>query len=102
MSWKKFLLGLGVGFASAYIIQNQVTDQTISGEKALRMVKAKFKTNGSIVGSWIHMVPESYTKFNIDYLIYRGGISTKINDDLCQFEFIVDSKSGTILDVIQV
>ena len=99
MSWKKFVLGLSVGFAGAYLLRNSIPEQTISAEKALKIAKNVFKENGPIDGSWIHMVPETFEKFNLSYNVYKGGISRTIENEVKQFEFLVDTKTGTILEV---
>ncbi|QOR65876.1 PepSY domain-containing protein [Cytobacillus suaedae] len=99
MGWKKFLLGLGVGFAGAYLLKGSLPEQTLSAEKALKLAKASFKKNGPISGSWIHMVPETFEKFNISYSVYKGGISRNINNELKQYEFLIDAKTGSMLEV---
>ncbi|MDF0726467.1 PepSY domain-containing protein [Cytobacillus sp. S13-E01] len=99
MSWKKFVLGLSVGFAGAYLLKSYVQEQTISAEKALKIAKNAFKENGPIDGSWIHMVPETFEKSNLSYNVYKGGISRTIENEVKQFEFLVDTKTGTILEV---
>jgi len=100
MKWQKFLLGLTVGFAGGYLVNRTISSRPLTAEKALQIVKDSFKKSGPIIGSWIHMVPETYNKFDMSYVVYKGGISRKIGDDVNQYEFVVDSKTGTILDVI--
>lgn len=100
MGWKKFFLGVGVGFASALILKETLLEQqTVSAEKALKKVKEAFKQNGPISGSWIQMNPEKYTKSSITYNVYKGGVSRSKEGTLHQYEFIVDASNGTILDV---
>ncbi|MBD8069013.1 PepSY domain-containing protein [Bacillus sp. PS06] len=99
MNWKKFLIGVSVGFASAYLLNKTMSDKGISAEKALRNVKNAFKQNGPISGSWIHMVPEEYTKNQILYKVYKGGISRETAEGLKQHEFVVDATTGTILEI---
>ncbi|MCH1625354.1 PepSY domain-containing protein [Ferdinandcohnia quinoae] len=99
MSWKKFILGVGVGFAGALIVKEALKQYEISGEKALKLVKEEFKKNGPIDGSWIQMEPESYIKSEILYKVYKGGISRTVDMQDQHYEFIVDAKTGTILEV---
>ncbi len=102
VNWKKFLLGVGIGFASAYLVKSSLSDEKISAEKALKLVKTSFKQQGPIQGSWIHMVVEDYHKNHTTYSVYKGGITRLLDNQLQQFEFIVDATTGTILDVTQV
>lgn len=99
MSWKKFLVGIGIGFTGALLLKESVSQSHISAEKALKIAKASFKQNGPIDGSWIHMNPELYTKFNLTYKVYKGGISRTEDGNLLQYEFVIDAKNGTIIDV---
>ncbi|MFT4414950.1 PepSY domain-containing protein [Fredinandcohnia humi] len=99
MSWKKFFLGVGIGFAGAYLLREALTETTLPGDKALKLAKEEFKKNGPIDGSWIQMNPEAYTRNGILYQVYKGGISRTDNNESHQYEFIVDAKTGTILEV---
>lgn len=99
MSWNKFFLGFGVGFASALLVKEALSDSTIPGDKALKLAKEAFKKNGPIDGSWIQMNPEDYTKSGLHYQVYKGGISRKLNHESHQYEFIMDAKTGSILEV---
>ncbi|THE14800.1 hypothetical protein E1I69_03000 [Bacillus timonensis] len=99
MGWNKFLLGFGVGFASALLLKEALSDSLIPGDKALKLAKEAFKKNGPIDGSWIQMNPENYSKSGIQYQVYKGGISRKLNQESHQYEFVIDAKTGSILEV---
>ncbi|RXI98601.1 hypothetical protein DS745_20000 [Anaerobacillus alkaliphilus] len=99
MSFKRFLLGAGIGFVVGAVLKDQLTKELISPEKALRVVKQKLNKQGVVEGSWIHMIPESYEKNLLDYTVYRGGVSCTIEGDFYQFDFIVDGHTGTILEL---
>ena len=71
----------------------------VSPEKVLENVKKQFNQNGPISGSWIHMVTEPFEKHQINYQVYKGGISKSQNGVNEQFEFIADASTGTLLDV---
>jgi predicted small secreted protein len=94
MSWRKFLIGISVGFAGAYILKTSLDKKMISSEKALALAKNAFKQSGPIVGSWIQTNPEKYKKNNLVYDVYKGGISRETE----QWEFIIDAYTGTILE----
>ncbi|MEM5608731.1 PepSY domain-containing protein [Bacillus toyonensis] len=101
MSWKGLVAGLGVGFATGYFVANKVQEQShISSEKALKMVKQALNHKGEITGSWVHMVPETFEKYDVAYEVYRGGLTTMLDDIQERFEFLVDAKTGTVLEVI--
>ena len=101
MSWKGLVAGLGVGFAAGYLVANKVQEQShISSEKALKMVKQALSQKGEITGSWVHMVPETFEKYDVAYEVYRGGLTTMLDDIQERFEFLVDAKTGTVLEVI--
>ncbi|MGD6802636.1 hypothetical protein ACQCVK_18205 [Rossellomorea vietnamensis] len=102
MNWKSFLLGAGVGIAGGYLLKETLDTQTLhSPEKVLQTMKTAFKKEGPINGSWIGMVPESYEVYPIKTKVYRGGISRHKDGALQQYEFIADSKTGTILNIHQ-
>ena len=64
------------------------------------MVKQALSHKGEITGSWVHMVPETFEKYDVAYEVYRGGLTTMLNDIQERFEFLVDAKTGTVLEVI--
>ncbi|RAK21197.1 putative small secreted protein [Anoxybacillus vitaminiphilus] len=94
MSWRKFFIGVGVGFAAAYILNASLDKKMISSEKALALAKNAFKQSGPIVGSWIQTNPEKYEKDHFVYDVYKGGISRETE----QYEFIIDAYTGKILE----
>ncbi|MBV7507338.1 PepSY domain-containing protein [Bacillus sp. sid0103] len=100
MNWKSFLLGAAVGLIGGYAAKEIINSKTnVSPEKVLEQVKKQFTKNGPINGSWIHMEAEPYEKQQINYSVYKGGISKNNNGTTEQFEFIADAHTGTLLDV---
>ena len=45
------------------------------------------------------MKPEEHQILAVKNQVYRGGISRHHGNELEQFEFIADAKTGTIMDV---
>lgn len=45
------------------------------------------------------MKPEQLNKNGINYDVYRGGISRNQDGETSQYEFFIDSATGTIVDV---
>jgi predicted small secreted protein len=100
MNWKSFFLGAAVGIIGGFAAKEMVNCKTpVSPEKVLEQVKKQFNQNGPISGSWIHMEAEPYEKQQINYRVYKGGISKNNNGTNEQFEFIADARTGTLLDV---
>lgn len=99
MKWNKLLLGIGIGIIGGTFLSREKQSQPISAEKAIKKVKKAFQEQGPIEGSWIYMTPEKFTKNNLTYHVYRGGITKNIEETMKQFEFIVDAETGTILEV---
>ncbi len=100
MNWKSFFIGLTVGIAGGFAAKELISQNTkISPEKVLKHVKEQFKQNGPISGSWIHMKTEPYERHDVQYHVYKGGISKNINGKTEQFEFIADALTGTLLDI---
>lgn len=100
MNWKTFLLGAAAGFATGYATK-QILNQTNtpSPDKVLAQVKETVRKDGSIYGSWILMKPETYQKNDLDYQVYKGGITRNTDGNREQFEFIADATTGTILEL---
>jgi predicted small secreted protein len=94
MNWKKFMAGMAVGFATAYIIKTQRIQRMLPSEKALSLAKAAFQQQAPISGSWIQTNPETYEKNNNVYTVYKGGVCC---DDE-QYEFVIDAYTGTIIE----
>ncbi|MBU8905244.1 PepSY domain-containing protein [Desertibacillus haloalkaliphilus] len=100
MSMRKLAIGVGIGLAAGLLIRsNMPTSENLTPEKALKLAKKTLANNVNITGSWIHMIPESLEKNNLNYTVYRGGITTSDQDDTLQYDFLVDAKTGTILEL---
>jgi predicted small secreted protein len=102
MKGKYFLLGLGIGIATTYLLNDQIKQKSISSDKALELVKNAFKEKGPIDGSWIYTVPETFSNDIITYEVFKTGVSRTVNDHLEQYEAFVDAKTGTIVHIEQI
>lgn len=102
MNWKTFILGAAAGFAAGYAVK-QATDLSMkaSPDKVLSNVKTAMKKDGKIYGSWIMMKPEPYHKFDLEYQVYKGGITRNTDGKQEQFEFVADADSGTVLEMVK-
>ncbi|MBA4537714.1 PepSY domain-containing protein [Bacillus aquiflavi] len=100
MNWKTLLAGLGIGFIGGYLTKGLIDEKsTISPEKVLDNVKAAFKKEGPITGSWIQIQSEPYVSKQLQYEVFKGGISRNHNGEKEQFEFIADASTGTVIDL---
>lgn len=99
MNWKRVIFGAGIGFALGFLVAIKWQANTMAPEKILKRAKEHVNEKFPITGSWIHMIPETYTKNDIDYVVYRGGITAanESGEDV-PYEFIADAKTGTILE----
>ena len=103
MNWKSALAGAAAGFAACYAVK-QAMEQSSGGpspEKVLASVKDAVKKDGKIYGSWILMKQENYTKNELEYEVFKGGITRNADGSQKQFEFIADASTGTILELTQ-
>ncbi|SEM39240.1 Predicted small secreted protein [Mesobacillus persicus] len=99
MNWKYFFLGVGTGIASALIVKETATRRgTVSPEEVLDQVKAAFKKEGPISGSWINMTAEPFLRSPIEHQVYKGGITRNLDGRAELYEFIADAKTGTIIE----
>lgn len=99
MKTKYFLLGLGIGIASSYLLKDTINSMPLSSNAALELVKKAFKEKGKIDGSWIYTVPEVYSTDHLTYNVFKAGISRTVNEQLEQYEAFVDTKTGAIVHV---
>ena len=101
MSWKGLVTGLGVGFAAGYFVANKVQEQShISSEKALKMVKQALSIKVKLLALGYIWFQRTFEKYDVAYEVYRGGLTTMLDEIQERFEFLVDAKTGTVLEVI--
>ena len=100
MNWKSFFIGVGSGLVGGFLATKMLENySTTSPEKVLEQVKEVFKKQGPISGSWIHMKAEPYVRDELDYQVFKGGITKLISGVSKQYEFIADATTGTILSI---
>ncbi|GEK59568.1 MULTISPECIES: PepSY domain-containing protein [Marinococcus] len=99
MNTKNILIGVGLGVALGILVKQFTKKDEISPEKALKTVKENVQDHLPVNGSWIHMTPETYKKDDLEYKVYRGGLSSTNQGETRQLDFIVDAETGTILEL---
>ncbi|MBB6448110.1 putative small secreted protein [Geomicrobium halophilum] len=99
MKIRDLIIGAAVGFAAGYAVKEACAVKTVSPEKALKHVKSNVQNQIPVSGSWIHMNPEHLEKNHLQYDVYRGGLSSTEEGQTKQLDFVVDAKTGTILEL---
>ncbi|SDM90817.1 Predicted small secreted protein [Fictibacillus solisalsi] len=98
MKASKWILAGVAGFAAGYIAAKRLP-QTLTPEKALNLIKDQARDEFMITGSWINVHPEEVKRFGLPYTVYKGGLSSRLHSTLTQYDFMVDAKTGSILDI---
>ncbi len=99
MAIKRFVVGVGLGLAVGYFLRPTIERERMTPERALKEVKKTVARTHAISGSWIHMLPETIERNHITYDVYRGGLSTTTEAGTVQYDFFVDTKTGTLIDL---
>lgn len=101
MKIRDFLIGVATGVAATIIIKetaNRVSPY-VPANHVLNNVKAAFKKEAPIDGSWIYMKTEDFYNGVTSIPVYKGGISRIMNGEMEAFEFAADARSGVIVDL---
>jgi len=99
MKWGRFMIGLAAGMAVSYLVSQKKAPSQVKPEKALQMVKDRYKNQMSITGSWIHMEPKNEKVHGIHYNIYNGGFTGMTDGSPRFYEFKVDADTGALLQI---
>lgn len=65
----------------------------------LEHVKRQFRQESPIEGAWIERQTVPFQKFAVKTRVYYGGITRYEDDQLVQYQFIADAKTGSVLDI---
>ena len=101
MKLRDFMLGVVTGLAAAVIIK-EVTEKVSpykSANEILENIKADFKKDSPIDGSWIYMKIENFSNGFTEVPVYRGGISRLKNGEMETYEFAADARTGALADL---
>ncbi|MEK4230376.1 hypothetical protein [Solibacillus sp. FSL H8-0538] len=104
MKLKDFMLGVVTGLAAAVVIK-EVSERVspyLSANDVLNNIKAEFKKQSPIDGSWIYMKTENFKNGFMEVPVYRGGISRMSDGEMETFEFAADARSGSVLELVKV
>lgn len=104
MKLRDIAIGVVAGLAAAIIIK-EISDKAVpykSADEVLAKIKAQFKKEAPIDGSWIYMKPEEFDNGYAVIPVYRGGISRMSNGESFTYEFVADAQQGILLEVSEV
>ena len=93
------VLSFLIGFYTYFLVDQKAP---VNADKILNRVKAQFKEEGPIEGSWIEMTKVPWKKYSYETKVYYGGISRLENGQVSQYEFVADAYTGTLMDVYKV
>lgn len=104
MKLRDFMVGVVTGLAAAIIIKelSEKVSPYKSANEVLNSIKAEFKKESPIDGSWVFMKTENYKNGFIDVPVYRGGISRMNNGEMESFEFAADARTGAVVELNKV
>ncbi|MCU9614247.1 PepSY domain-containing protein [Caldibacillus lycopersici] len=103
MKFKGLIIGVAAGVAASLLTKSIVArNHLFSSEEVLQNMKNMLKDNGKIIGSWIMTKPETLEKNASAYQVYRGGITREDENRQTDYEFVIDAKSGSILELSEV
>ncbi len=92
--------GIGVlaGAAATIWVKN---NRELTADDVLDQIKRAFQKEGSIEGSWINFEKQPIRKFAVHSSAYSGGITRIEDGSLVMYEFLADTKTGTVLDIVR-
>ncbi len=104
MKLRDFLIGAATGIAVTYVIKeaSEKVSPYKNANHILDDMKEQFKAQGPIDGSWIYMEPQTFHKEDIEIPVYKGGISRVEEGETVNFEFAVDARTGSVVDLVRV
>ncbi|WP_438360613.1 PepSY domain-containing protein [Levilactobacillus namurensis] len=93
------LTGFLGGIMGIFITQLFKGAAHLDPDTILDRVKRQFRQESPIEGAWIEHQTVPYQKFAVKTRVYYGGINRYEDDQLVQYQFIADAKTGSVLDI---
>lgn len=90
------LLSLLFGYLAGKRLSHR---QILTSSVILDKVKRAFRHEAPIEGAWINSQPINHQQFAIKSLVYTGGVTRYEDQQLTQYEFMADAKTGSILNI---
>lgn len=76
--------------------------KNVDGDIIVQNVRKLFQVVGTIEGSWIEMEPVFLDSPDFYGYVYYGGVTRKEEDELVQYEFYADAKTGAVIDLYKI
>lgn len=89
-------------FLGAWLVSKIYEKKLVNGDVIVGNVRRLFTVVGTIEGSWIEMEPVYIEKEDFSGYVYYGGITRKEQEELVQYEFFADAKTGAVLDLYKI
>ena len=96
-----FFLATGA-FLGAWLVLKFYEKKLVNGDVIVGNVRRLFTVVGTIEGSWIEMEPVYIEQEDFIGYVYYGGITRKEQEELVQYEFYADAKTGAVLDLYKI
>ena len=89
-------------FVGAWLVSKFYEKKLVNGDVIVGNVRRLFTVVGTIEGSWIEMEPVYIEQEDFSGYVYYGGITRKEQEELVQYEFYADAKTGAVLDLYKI
>ncbi|WP_137597357.1 hypothetical protein [Paucilactobacillus kaifaensis] len=92
-------IALGVSGVAGFLLGRLLGADHLNSSDILNLIKHSFLKEGPIEGSWIESNKVPFQRFAFKTDAYRGGISRYEDNKLVSYEFLADTKTGTVLSL---
>lgn len=92
-------IALGVSGVTGFLLGRLLGAERLNPSDILTLIKHSFQKEGPIEGSWIESNKVPFQRFAFKTEAYRGGVSRYEEDQLVSYEFLADTKTGTVLSL---
>ena len=89
-------------FVGAWLVSKFYEKKLVNGDIIVGNVRRLFTVVGTIEGSWIEMEPVYIEQEDFSGYVYYGGITRKEQEELVQYEFYADAKTGAVIDLYRI
>lgn len=90
------ITGYFAGIATCRLISKK---ETLSSEHVLEHVKSAINNQLPIEGAWIYLSPHIWSRDDLNYMVYKGGLISIEHGTSRYFDFVADAHSGTVLEL---
>ncbi|MGV3488999.1 MAG: peptidase M4 [Tuberibacillus sp.] len=98
---QSLVAAFGIGLVAGYFAGKAAGGGTLNSERALAEVKAALNGNMDIDGAWIYSQPEEWENGKLRQTVYHGGLTENKDGEAVHYDFVVDARTGTIIQFTQ-